>query len=208
METAMPRLSTTRKELLTAMMKDAIYEAAISVLAEHGVEGMTMDRVAAAANVAKGSLYSYFEGKQDLLQFVHAKTIDPIIEAIDGVIRAEMPATAKLEAILHIVFDQLAKLHALFSLLAKDDAVRVLLEPSRRTTHEIAVGQYALIFRQGIDEGVFRPFDPMQLAEMFFGAMTELWHRSLASGEFRQTDLLIDTLLSVFVHGVAVGNRP
>jgi TetR/AcrR family transcriptional regulator len=204
----MPRLSATRRELLTAMMKEAIYEAAISVLAEHGVEGMTMDRVAAAANMAKGSLYSYFDGKQDLLQFAHAKAIDPIIEAIDEVIRTETPAMEKIEAILQIVFDRLAQHHELFKLLLKDDAAQALIEPSRRSTRDVAVGQYALVFRQGIDEGVFRPFDPMQLAEMFLGAMTELWRRSLASGEFRRTDRLIDTLLSVFLHGVAAGERP
>ena len=32
------------QELLTAMMKEAIYEAAVAVLAEHGAAGMTMER--------------------------------------------------------------------------------------------------------------------------------------------------------------------
>ena len=58
----MPKLSATRKELLTTMMKEAIFEAATSVLCAHGVSGMTMDRVAAAAGLAKGSLYNYFHG--------------------------------------------------------------------------------------------------------------------------------------------------
>jgi AcrR family transcriptional regulator len=203
----MPRLSTTRKKLLTKMMKEAIYEAAVSVLAEHGVEGMTMDRLASAANLAKGSLYSYFDGKQDLLQFVHARAIDPIVKAVDKVIRAEMSATAKLEVMLHLVFDQLATHHELFKLLLKDD-VRVLLEPSSRTAREIAVGQYAAVFRQGIDEGLFRPFDPMQLAEMFVGAMAGLWRRSLATGQFRQAQQVSETLLSVFLHGVAAPANP
>jgi AcrR family transcriptional regulator len=203
----MPRLSTTRKKLLTKMMKEAIYEAAVSVLAEHGVEGTTMDRLASAANLAKGSLYSYFDGKQDLLQFVHARAIDPIVKAVDKVIRAEMSATAKLEAMLHLVFDQLATHHELFKLLLKDD-VRVLLEPSSRTAREIAVGQYAAVFRQGIDEGLFRPFDPMQLAEMFVGAMAGLWRRSLATGQFRQAQQVSETLLSVFLHGVAAPANP
>jgi AcrR family transcriptional regulator len=63
---AMPRLSRTRKQLLNAMMNDAIFDAAVAVLAEHGFKGMTMDRVAAAANLAKGSLYGYVESKPKL----------------------------------------------------------------------------------------------------------------------------------------------
>ena len=66
----MPRLSKARKELLTTMMKESIFEAATSVLCEHGVDGTTMNRVAEAAELAKSSLYDYFPSKDELLEFV------------------------------------------------------------------------------------------------------------------------------------------
>jgi TetR/AcrR family transcriptional regulator len=201
----MPRLSSTRKKLLTEMMKEAIYEAAVAVLAEHGVEGVTMDRVAAAANMAKGSLYNYFRGKRALLQFVHRKTVDPITRAVDDVIRSDRPATAKLEASVRIVFGELARRHALFTLLLESDDARVLLETTRRTNREMAVAQFAEIFRQGIDQGLFRPLDPQQLAQMFVGAMAELWQRTLGAHDSQPAEPLADTLLSVFLDGVAAG---
>jgi AcrR family transcriptional regulator len=200
----MPRLSSTRKKLLTEMMKEAIYEAAVAVLAEHGVEGVTMDRVAAAANLAKGSLYNYFRGKRDLLRFVHRKTVDPIARAVDDVIRSDRPATAKLDASVHIVFDELGRHRELFTLLMESGDARVLLEATRRTNREVAVAQFAEIFRQGIDEGLFHPFDPTQLAQMFVGAMAELWQRSLGDGESQPAAPLIDMLLSAFLDGIAV----
>ena len=61
----MPRLSKTGKEMLTAMMKESIFEAATAVLSEHGVDGTTMNRVAEAADLAKSSLYDYFPSKED-----------------------------------------------------------------------------------------------------------------------------------------------
>ena len=198
----MPRLSTTRKQLLTAMMKEAIYDAAVAVLAEHGVDGMTMDRVAAAADVAKGSLYCYFHGKQDLLGLVHAKLVEPILKTAEDVIRADMPAPRKLEAVVRAVFDQLARHHGVFNLLLKDDDARAVLEPRRRTNRQIAVGQFAVIFRQGIEQGLFHQHDPAQLAEMFMGAMGGLWERSLATGDVYQADALIEPLLSVFLDGI------
>ena len=75
----MARLSERRRELLTSMMQDSIYEAVAAVLAEHGIRGMTMDRVAEQAEVAKGSLYNYFPNKQALLQFVHEKALAPVL---------------------------------------------------------------------------------------------------------------------------------
>jgi TetR/AcrR family transcriptional regulator len=165
---------------------------------------MTMDRVAAAADVAKGSLYCYFHGKQDLLRLVHAKLVDPILKTAEDVIRADMPALRKLEVAARAVFDQLARHHGVFNLLMKDDAARAVLEPRRRTNRQIAVGQFAVIFRQGIEQGLFGRHDPAQLAEMFMGAMGGLWERSLATGEVHQADALLEPLLSVFLDGIAV----
>ncbi len=199
----MPRLSAARKELLTAMMKEAIYDAAVAVLGEHGVEGMTMDRVAAAADMAKGSLYCYFPGKQDILRLVHANLVEPLIKTGEDMIQADLPATQKLETLARAVFDQLARHHGVFNLLMKDDAARAAIEPRRRTNRKIAVGQWAVIFRQGIDQGLFRPHDSDQLAEMFLGALGGLWDRSLATGEVQPSDAMIEPLLDVFLHGIA-----
>ena len=200
----MPRLSEARQKLLTTLMKDAIYEAVISVLAEHGVEGMTMDRVAATANVAKGSLYNYFHSKQELLQFVLTKTVTPIHDAVDEIILSELPPAKKLEAILRTVYGYLAKHRGVLNLLLKDETVRVLLQPTDSTQRAVAIGQFATVFRQGIEQGVFRPVDSTQLGEMLLGAMTEVWERSLASDPSERMDAAIATILGVFLQGIAV----
>ncbi|MFD5316018.1 TetR/AcrR family transcriptional regulator [Streptomyces sp. NPDC127098] len=47
--------------------RDRIVEAALDVIAEHGVTGATQRRVAEAAGVPLGSMTYYFEGRQQLL---------------------------------------------------------------------------------------------------------------------------------------------
>ena len=81
----MPRLSKARKALLTTMMRETIYEAATSVLCKHGVNGTTMNRVAEAANLAKSSLYDYFESKDDLLRFFNTRLVEPCFQAIEEI---------------------------------------------------------------------------------------------------------------------------
>jgi TetR/AcrR family transcriptional regulator len=49
-----------------ARKRSRILEAAYEVCARRGVEGARMDEVAALAQVSKGTLYHYFESKQDL----------------------------------------------------------------------------------------------------------------------------------------------
>ena len=94
----MSRLVERRKDLVATMMKDGIYEAAVQVLMQHGADGLTMDRVAEAAGVAKGSLYNYFRSKQDLVRFIHEKIVEPAKSFVLEMQRSPMPAIEKLGA--------------------------------------------------------------------------------------------------------------
>ena len=94
------RLSKAKREVVSAVRKDTIVGAAGSVLEEHGVDGMTMDRVAAVAGLAKGSLYNYFEDKDDLLRFVYARLIEPFLLSIEEIAHGELAAPEKLERIV------------------------------------------------------------------------------------------------------------
>jgi DNA-binding transcriptional regulator YbjK len=64
--------------------KSRIVDAAIDVVAAHGVAGTTMRRIAAAADVPLGSLTYHFDGLDDLLAQAfqrHAERMSPLYEA-------------------------------------------------------------------------------------------------------------------------------
>jgi DNA-binding transcriptional regulator YbjK len=73
--------------------KSRIIEAAIDVIADHGVAGTTHRRIAAAADVPLGSLTYHFSGLDDLLEQAfsrHAERMSPIYEShFDGVTSRE-----------------------------------------------------------------------------------------------------------------------
>lgn len=165
----MPRLTAIRKEALDGMMKEALFEATVAVLGEHGVEGLTMDRVAAEAGVAKGSLYRYFSSKRDLLEFVHAKMVDPIFQHLEETAAREQPAIEKLADQLRVFLEHIARHVKIHRLLFEDDAAHGLLQSSERRTVEAASRCLAGIFRQGMAEGVFREADPLMVANMYLG---------------------------------------
>jgi DNA-binding transcriptional regulator YbjK len=64
--------------------KSRIIDAAIEVIAEHGVAGTTSRRIAAVADVPLGSLTYHFDGVEDLLAQAfrrHAERMSPVYEA-------------------------------------------------------------------------------------------------------------------------------
>ena len=103
------------------MMKESIFEAATSVLSEHGVDGTTMNRVAEAAEVAKSSLYDYFPSKDELLEFVSERLVAPFMQAVEETLRADMPAPQKLERILRIALENGIQHKAIIRLLVQSE---------------------------------------------------------------------------------------
>ena len=57
---------TDLTDALSPEKRVAILRGAAAVFASHGYEGASMSRIAAAADVSKGTLYNYFEGKAEL----------------------------------------------------------------------------------------------------------------------------------------------
>ncbi len=60
--TALPRRE--RKKLET---RDRILSAGLAAFAERGIDGCTIDEIALAADVGKGTVYNYFRTKEDIV---------------------------------------------------------------------------------------------------------------------------------------------
>lgn len=67
----MPIAGRTKQEVMSEFRSSEILEAARKVFARKGFEEATMDEIAAAAGLAKGTLYLYFKSKRD----VYLKTL-------------------------------------------------------------------------------------------------------------------------------------
>jgi AcrR family transcriptional regulator len=62
----MTTLIRTKKDVVTEFRTNGILDAARRVFAEKGFSEATVDDVAAAAGVAKGTVYLYYESKRDI----------------------------------------------------------------------------------------------------------------------------------------------
>jgi AcrR family transcriptional regulator len=60
----------------------AIHEAAAALAVRHGVEGTTVEAVAAAAGVSPRTFFNYFPAKEDAILGMRAPSLDP--EMLDG----------------------------------------------------------------------------------------------------------------------------
>lgn len=69
--------SSTRRERRISVRKSQILEATISLFAEKGYHRTTTKDIAIAADISEGTIYNYFDSKEDLLIEIMARLSAP-----------------------------------------------------------------------------------------------------------------------------------
>src|SRR2546430_4701983 len=65
--TAVMIATGSRRERKKEETKDRIVSAAIQIFSQRGIEEATVDEIASAADVGKGTIYNYFETKEEIV---------------------------------------------------------------------------------------------------------------------------------------------
>ncbi len=140
--------------------KNRILDAATSLFAKRPFHKVLLDDVAQAAHVGKGTLYLYFEGKEELYLAVLFRNFSKLIERIqDNIAKNENDPKAQLTGIIEELIKSLYNHAAFYELLR---GAIVSLPDNNRWSGERAK-LYKLIenvLRSGIEKEVFSDSHP------------------------------------------------
>jgi len=189
--------------------RGAILRAAVEVFSERGYFGARMREVAERAGVADGTLYLYFEGKEDLLVSLLEE------HAREFLVRARRDAAAfedpreKLRAVIRRHLVSLEGDRALAGVF------QIELRHSRRFLRKVARGQVAAylhllqeIIAQGSARGCFRADVPAEVAaRAVFGAVDELITAWVLASHPRPLAEQAEPLLGLLLEGLGTHKR-
>ena len=148
-----------------------ILESAAAAFRRRGYHGASMGEIARALRMTKGSLYYYFENKEEILFFCHDYSLDILLETLARIEKTGGPPADKLrslvESFVHHILDDLRgtamtlDFQALSPLLLK----RVI---AKRDRFDRGIRR---LLQEGMDRGVFSPADPKLLTFAILGAV-------------------------------------
>jgi TetR/AcrR family fatty acid metabolism transcriptional regulator len=123
----------------------AILASAVRVFAEHGFFAARIRDIAAGAGVAEGTIYLYFDGKDDLLLTAFRDKVAEFVASVRDVLPSHAPFEERLARFIGLQFE---------SIQAEPALATVLLLESRQSSkfYGGAVREVLRTYAQAIDE--------------------------------------------------------
>jgi AcrR family transcriptional regulator len=129
-----------------------------------------MDDVASEAGVGKGTIYRYFEDKDELYLALLDRAADQLCDRIRTSVATAETTRTKLEALAIAVLQFFDEQPHVFDLIQRADAQRGIDSPWRKTREE-AIHLVIAIFAEGKDRGIFSVSDPTVAALLLLGGL-------------------------------------
>ncbi len=158
-----------RRERKKEETKRKIYEAATKLFADKGFQSTTVDDIAAAADVSKGTFFNYFPRKEAIIRFLFEEWSD-IAEAIAGdESRTAEQRLIDLFAAGAASFGETPQLARTVARFALQELVSPAPEMVETHKHHHAI--FDEIWRQGVAAGEFRPDVDLVWARAVIGSV-------------------------------------
>jgi AcrR family transcriptional regulator len=179
------------EKLDTEVRQEQLAQAALALIAAHGLNRLSVARVARRVGLVPSAIYRHFAGKDALLDAVIALIRDRLHRNVDAVMEQTPDALDRLQLLLRAHVRMIRENEGILRLVFSDELHRG--QPERKARVYEMVGSYlkkvAAIISRGQHEGIIRAdLDPATAAVMFLGLIQPaaiLWH--LSGGEFDVT---------------------
>ena len=157
----MARLKTADKEL-------AILEAASRVFAQRPFHEVLIDDIASDAGIGKGTIYRYFETKDDLYFNAVLHVLDTLTTALDAALSDGMSAARRLEVIATVILAHFWNRRKMIEFFQREEHFAMRHEElSSRREGFLRFIQGAIL--SGIERREFRGIDARSGANLFCG---------------------------------------
>jgi len=200
-------LKATKKEIVTAFRTREIMAAARSLLEQRAPEAMTMEEIAAAAGVAKGTLYLYFQSKDDLIQALITQVGENIIRDLEAALVAPGTPPEKLIRLVSVLLEYLNRERLLFPIYARElvQGEGESRDGFRRRFQELEEQFVALmtdLFAEGIAAGQFIPANPRLLTFLIRGLIRATGYYQKAEGQADAAQEALPVILTLISSGL------
>jgi len=189
---------------------EEILDAALEVFTAKGFTAARLEDIAHAAGISKGTLYLYFNSKQEIFEAAIQHTITPRLEQVEKLVSDDDGPVADLLARLirewwsNVTGSHISALPKL--IISEAGNFPELAEFFTRNVVRRTRQLFAAVIQKGIDRGEFITGDATTLARLALAPMIQsvIWMHSLAPYDDPQDPgRYIDTHIRMFIESIS-----
>jgi len=186
------------------LSRDDILRAAAQIFEEKGYHAASMQDIAEAVELKKGSLYHHVTSKQEILLALLDEALDLIIEQLQTVESKNLSPVQKLRQAMRAYLSLLAENRSLSSVLILEHKS---LQPEFIELHIPRRDHIEQIWREIIEEGIscgeFQSHQPALTAKALLGVLnwTITWYRE--DGPLSPNEIA-DHFADLFIQGLLI----
>jgi TetR/AcrR family transcriptional regulator, fatty acid metabolism regulator protein len=173
---APPTPSSETETFRGTSKRERILRAAIDVFAEHGYFNAKVAQIAKAAGVADGTIYLYFDGKEDILITIFREHTRNYLQSLERSLANINRPEERLRTAIHHHLEALGRDRSL-AIVSQVELRHSLKFMSLFSQEEVAdyLNVIRTIVEKGQEEGAFRRnVHPQLVAKAVFGVLDEL----------------------------------
>ena len=200
----MPR---TKQEAIAEFRVETILEAAHRVFSAKGYEGATIQEIAEAAGIAKGTVYLYYESKLDLYWATLKQGMEELrVQTVAAVGAAASPEEA-IRAFIRTKADHFEKHRDFFAMYFTEFGQAVVMRaPCQQAIDDSYIAQTGILaeaIAKGIEEGRVRPVNARKVAFAVFDVTRGLVARRTRGWSSATLDEDVETAFDLVWKGLA-----
>jgi len=204
----MPQISDLKKELTNRAIREKVFTEACKILKQDGWNGFTMNKLAKAVGVAKGTLYIYFKDKLDVVIFINEQIFREAAEDFERALSVEGNCREILRNCLLAGRTKMDEMRSMRMILmemhmratTEEQRMRLRKDPEERIYKALIK-----FFQRGIDEGVFRKTTPEMLQLVLEATLDGLEVSSVFGHGITMADHnLLESVLDLLMDGMCV----
>lgn len=193
----MSRLSEKKKVMLKRVTQEILCQAAAPILETEGLQGLTMEKLAKTAGVAKGTLYNYFQDKRTIVYSVAERNMKEVLRKLQDLDAEQKSPGSLLEMSLDLILRDMSKNRKIIAAMLQvmsEDPRRELNEGTKKDLVQQIQDKIVEIIRRGTSTGKFIQRDPLLVALIIQGMFRGIVHEFIV----RDTDEHdIDEVISI-----------
>ena len=181
-----------------------ILEAAIRIFARNGYFNSRVSEIAKEAGVADGTIYIYFQSKEEVLAAIFEEALQQFIAISKETLKEVHEPARKLETIARLQLQYLGSnrdLAMVFQIEFRHNIMFMERFSKTRLRDYFAIIQEAIL--DGQESGLFRNINSKFATKLFFGMIDELVTSWLISGKDYPLEDAAEPMTRVFVNGIA-----